>query len=223
MEEWREFLYPLGFLATIPFTARFLLQWILSERKGKSVAPKSFWVLSLVGNIALAIHSCLQIQYIILLVQTCNAVISWRNMNLLQSSATQWKFRTVLGLFLLMVGLASILFFAQFAFSGEQISFFRNPGFFYGSTPASYFWHFIGTLGILLFTSRFWLQWWESEKQKTSLFTIHFWTLSILGAFLSVIYFLKIGDPVNAIGPACGLIPYIRNVFLIKRTLRSTA
>lgn len=49
----------LGFFAQALFSARFFVQWITSERAGKSVVPVLFWYLSIVGSILLlsyAIH-----------------------------------------------------------------------------------------------------------------------------------------------------------------------
>lgn len=43
----------LGLPAQIAFYMRFIVQWIVSERKGRSVVPVSFWYLSLVGGIGL--------------------------------------------------------------------------------------------------------------------------------------------------------------------------
>lgn len=38
-----------GFGAQAVFTARFLVQWIASERSGKSYVPLAFWYLSIAG------------------------------------------------------------------------------------------------------------------------------------------------------------------------------
>jgi lipid-A-disaccharide synthase-like uncharacterized protein len=38
-----------GFGAQALFTARFVVQWIASERRGKSYVPVAFWYLSLAG------------------------------------------------------------------------------------------------------------------------------------------------------------------------------
>jgi lipid-A-disaccharide synthase-like uncharacterized protein len=43
----------LGFAAQGVFAARFLVQWISSERAGASVVPRAFWILSLVGGLSL--------------------------------------------------------------------------------------------------------------------------------------------------------------------------
>ena len=42
-----------GFAAQGLFAARFLVQWISSERRGESIIPTSFWILSLAGGVAL--------------------------------------------------------------------------------------------------------------------------------------------------------------------------
>ena len=42
----------IGFLGQALFTARFLVQWLASERKRRSVVPVAFWWLSLLGGAA---------------------------------------------------------------------------------------------------------------------------------------------------------------------------
>ena len=44
----------IGFAGQALFTARFLVQWLASEKKGESVVPVSFWWLSVVGSAILA-------------------------------------------------------------------------------------------------------------------------------------------------------------------------
>src|SRR6266511_3706097 len=43
----------LGFLAQALFSARFLVQWIASERAGRSVIPLAFWLFSVGGGLLL--------------------------------------------------------------------------------------------------------------------------------------------------------------------------
>jgi len=47
----------LGFVAQGLFTARFLVQWIASERARASVIPVSFWFLSVIGGFLLLIYA----------------------------------------------------------------------------------------------------------------------------------------------------------------------
>ncbi len=47
----------LGVLAQALFTARFVVQWIASERAGKSVMPIAFWFFSIGGGALLLIYA----------------------------------------------------------------------------------------------------------------------------------------------------------------------
>jgi len=47
----------LGFLAQGLFTARFVVQWIASERAGKSVMPIAFWFFSIGGGVLLLVYA----------------------------------------------------------------------------------------------------------------------------------------------------------------------
>jgi lipid-A-disaccharide synthase-like uncharacterized protein len=47
----------LGFFAQAMFTARFLVQWIASERAGKSVIPIAFWFFSIGGGVLLLVYA----------------------------------------------------------------------------------------------------------------------------------------------------------------------
>jgi lipid-A-disaccharide synthase-like uncharacterized protein len=47
----------LGFIAQGLFTARFVVQWIASERAGKSVIPFAFWLFSIGGGVLLLVYA----------------------------------------------------------------------------------------------------------------------------------------------------------------------
>lgn len=47
----------LGFVAQAFFTARFAVQWIASERAGKSVIPLAFWWCSIGGGLLLLLYA----------------------------------------------------------------------------------------------------------------------------------------------------------------------
>jgi lipid-A-disaccharide synthase-like uncharacterized protein len=42
-----------GWTGNLIFGTRFLLQWIATERAGRSVIPRSFWVVSSIGSLCL--------------------------------------------------------------------------------------------------------------------------------------------------------------------------
>lgn len=226
-ENWREILYPLGFLPALIFGIRGLAQWITSEIKQKSVVSKSFWKLSLVGNICLLIHSLIQMQYHVCLIQSCNAIISWRNLNLMQEKGLQVSLKRVILFMILAVVGSSLAFVIQdyFFYNGSIHNWFRIPTTPWQNTLQKIpdVWHLIGFIGLVLFSSRFWIQWWFAEKQKVSYLGSQFWWTTLIGDALTLAYFVRIADPVNFIGPIFGLIPYIRNLILIKKAKSATS
>lgn len=217
MEGLREILYPLGFLSSIVFFWRFIQQWITSELHQKSLVTRSFWQLSFIGNVMLMLHAFLQLQYHVCAIQACNAIISWRNLDLMREPASQASFRKVIVLMLSSIVVITLGFVLQGYFLGNGIiEWFRTPN--WNGTAVSQvgtFWHLLGFTGLVLFSSRFWVQWWEAEKDHVSSLSLPFWWLSVGGGTLSLFYFIYIEDLVNIIGPAFGMIPYIRNLMLI--------
>ena len=214
-EQWRILLYPLGFLSALAFGARFLVQWAQSEWQGRSIVTPLFWQISLLGNLLLVVHSIFQLQVHICLIQGCNTVIAWRNLNLLQQKRPPVSFFAVISVMIA----STLLILTIFALHGD-ISWFRIPIAPWQSSPAaqvSLSWHLIGFFGTALFSLRFWVQWWEAERAHKSQLTTTFWWLSIIGALIALAYALRIQDSVNLIGPLLGLVPYIRNLMLIKK------
>lgn len=219
---WREWLYPLGFLSTLAFGARMLIQWLSSEAKGRSSVMPAFWILSLLGNISLAAHGFIQIQFHVCLIQVCNGVISWRNLNLMRPPESQLSLRTTLILLAGSAAAATAAFWLQGLFLIDTSStWFRIP-----STPwqeatnssIPFGWHLVGFFGLALFASRFWIQWWGAERHKKSYLGSGFWWTSLIGDAVCTSYFIAIGDPVNYLGPLFGLIVYARNLMLIRKT-----
>ena len=45
-----DFWLAFGLIAQLVFSARFMVQWIASERAGKSVVPLAFWFFSVAGG-----------------------------------------------------------------------------------------------------------------------------------------------------------------------------
>lgn len=214
-EFWRIQLYCLGFVSAFAFGGRFLLQWLSSEMKGRSVVPRSFWYLSLIGNISLLIHSIIQVQFHVALIQSCNAVISWRNLDLSRPNGPWVTFGTTCSLLIGSITFTTLAILLQ-----NPDDLFRIPVAPWqtpGNVTVPFSWHIIGTVGLFLFNSRFWVQWWSSERQERSYIGPAFWWISLIGDALCLVYFIPIKDSVNLIGPLFGLIPYIRNLMLIRQ------
>lgn len=73
----------LGFVAQGLFTARFLVQWIVSERAGKSVVPVAFWLLSVLGGGLLLAYAVLRRDPVFILGQAGGLLIYLRNLYLI--------------------------------------------------------------------------------------------------------------------------------------------
>jgi lipid-A-disaccharide synthase-like uncharacterized protein len=72
-----------GLLAQLLFTARFVIQWIASEKLGKSVIPLAFWFLSVGGGTMLLIYGLVRREPIIILGQGLAVFIYIRNLMLI--------------------------------------------------------------------------------------------------------------------------------------------
>jgi lipid-A-disaccharide synthase-like uncharacterized protein len=82
------------------------------------------------------------------------------------------------------------------------------------------FWMGVGFLGQALFSMRFLVQWWESERQQRSIVPVAFWYFSLAGGATLLGYAIYRLDPVFIIGQMGGLFVYLRNLLLIARERR---
>ena len=70
----------IGFLGQVIFGARFVVQWIYSEIKKKSVIPISFWHLSIIGSLVLLAYAFYRKDPIFILGFSLNLIIYFRNL-----------------------------------------------------------------------------------------------------------------------------------------------
>ena len=73
----------LGMLGQVMFFSRFLVQWIASEKKGKSTIPVSFWHLSIGGGLLLLIYALWRKDPVITLGQLVGLFVYVRNLILI--------------------------------------------------------------------------------------------------------------------------------------------
>ena len=78
-----DFWLAFGLIAQLLFTARFLVQWISSERAGNSVVPMSFWFFSMGGGLMTLVYGVAKREPIIILGQSLATVIYIRNIMLI--------------------------------------------------------------------------------------------------------------------------------------------
>ena len=82
-------------------------------------------------------------------------------------------------------------------------------------TFSEFLWVSFGTLGQLVFFSRWIIQWLSSEKYKTSFIPVSFWWCSLLGGIITLLYAHHIGSFPFMLAQAIGIIVYTRNLLLI--------
>ena len=70
-----------GLLAQALFTGRFLVQWIASERAGRSVIPTAFWLLSIAGGTLLLVYALFRRDPVFILGQGLGVLIYLRNLH----------------------------------------------------------------------------------------------------------------------------------------------
>jgi lipid-A-disaccharide synthase-like uncharacterized protein len=73
----------LGFIAQFLFTMRFLVQWIASERAGRSVMPIAFWFFSLGGGALLLLYAIHREDPVFIAGQALGLAIYVRNLMLI--------------------------------------------------------------------------------------------------------------------------------------------
>ncbi len=72
----------IGFAGQGLFASRFIVQWILSERRGESFIPVIFWYLSIVGGIGLLTYAIFRKDPVIITGQLFGIFIYTRNLYL---------------------------------------------------------------------------------------------------------------------------------------------
>jgi lipid-A-disaccharide synthase-like uncharacterized protein len=79
----------IGFVGQTFFYARFIIQWIASERAKKVVIPISFWYASIIGSLITLVYAVHIAEPIFVLGFSLNIVIYVRNLMLLKKEAKQ--------------------------------------------------------------------------------------------------------------------------------------
>lgn len=204
MSDW--ILYGVGFLAQLLFSGRLILQWIVSEKHKKVLTPSIFWKLSLFASFLLFVYGYLRDDFAIMLGQALTYFIYIRNLQL----QGEWRKAPVFLRVFLWIFPLLIVIYSYNNNTYDLDNLFKNE--------AIPMWLIIwGSLSQILFTLRFVYQWIYSERSKESVLPLGFWSLSLLGSLMILIYAIIRLDPVLFIGHIMGSVIYIRNMILLKR------
>lgn len=199
------FILAIGFLAQGFFSARILVQWILSERARRVLSPSLFWILSLAGAYLLCLYGWLRDDFSIVLGQFISYYIYLWNLNI---KGIWEKNPTLLRLVLMLTPIAAICFVA-----GNAEAFTAR---FLNNEAVPLWLLLFGSTGQVLFTLRFVYQWLYSRREGKSRLPAGFWAISLIGSLTIVTYGLIRLDAVLIVGQSFGIIAYIRNLILIK-------
>ena len=195
--------YGLGFLAQGFFSARMLVQWIMSERAKKIVSPVVYWVCSLAGSILLFIYGWLRDDFSIIFGQLISYYIYIWNLNI----KGVWRQLPVV-VRALVFALPIVAVAAMLGDAGAFVdSFFHNA-----QVPM---WLLIfGSAGQFIFTVRFIYQWYYSYRRHASMLPVTFWVISLVGSGIIVAYGCLRRDPVLILGQSVGFVTYSRNIII---------
>lgn len=80
-----------GFVGQGIFASRFIIQWIVSERKKMSVIPMIFWYISLVGSMVLLSYAIYKKDPVFILGQSMGFIIYLRNIILIKNNIAKQK------------------------------------------------------------------------------------------------------------------------------------
>ena len=72
-----------GFAGQIMFSMRFFVQWLYSEKKGKSIIPVAFWYFSLAGGLILFSYAVFKRDPVFIVGQAGGSLIYMRNLQLI--------------------------------------------------------------------------------------------------------------------------------------------
>lgn len=81
----------IGIFGTLFFSSRFFVQWIASERKGKSVMPRAFWYLSIGGSAVLLLYGIHFRRLAVVLGQSFGFFVYIRNLILIYKNSAKKK------------------------------------------------------------------------------------------------------------------------------------
>lgn len=197
----------IGFLAQGLFSARILVQWIMSERARRVLSPTLFWVLSLLGSCLLCLYGWLRDDFAIILGQILSYYIYIWNLRA-KGVGRRWPRPAATTLLLTLLLLPALL----------SIPVARDPAGSLGPLLHNAdipLWLLIyGSLGQIIFTFRFIYQWLYSVRRGRSELPAGFWIISLAGSLTIVSYAIARLDPVLIVGQSVGLVAYIRNLVI---------
>jgi lipid-A-disaccharide synthase-like uncharacterized protein len=198
-------IYTIGFGAQLIFGIRMAVQWLQSEKKGRTESPVIFWQLSLLGSFLLLLYGGLRNDLVIIIGQTLSYFIFIRNLSLNNS----WN--SILLPFRILIVSVPLLVILWIAGNDDEIIGFSL------STITYDLFFYLGLTGQLLMSFRFIQQWYFSEKEKKSILPLSFWYTTLIASLMIIVYAVVRYDPVLILAQIFSLLSAIRNIQLFKK------
>ncbi len=190
----------LGWSGNAFYFSRFLVQWWLSEKAGRSLAPPIFWWLSWLGAACLGCYAFLKGDGPMLVGYSLTFVIYGRNLSIQHMGPRAGRLGPIPALALAAAGAAAVIYFGAIPSKDNA---------------APRLWLAIAFCGQIIFTSRFIVQWFATERTGKVDFPVSFWWMSLVGNIALLAYSIRIADPVFIAAFAMGPLVQIRNLMLI--------
>ena len=200
-------IFALGLVAQGLFSARTLVQWVLSEKARKVVNPTIFWILSLLASLLFFLYGWLREDFALMLGQVIGFYVYIWNLGAkgVWGRLGRWRWLVILALAAVPVATLTGMLANWPAVSA---TLFHND-----AIPR---WLLIfGSAGQLIFSLRFLYQALYSARRGESLLPAGFWLISTVGAVIILTYGILRHDPVVILAQSFGLVTYIRNLMLL--------
>jgi len=204
-------IFALGLTAQGLFSARTLVQWILSEKARKVVNPTLFWILSLTASLLFFYYGWLRRDFALMLGQVIGYYVYIWNLGK-KGVWDRLSNRT------LRLGLLTVLSLVPLvALSGMAADWTAVSARLFHNDEIPRWLMIFGACGQIVFSLRFLYQAVYSARRDESLLPAGFWAISLSGAVIILIYGILRHDPVVILAQSFGIITYVRNLMLWKR------
>ena len=199
------YIYSLGFIAQFFFSARVIIQWFYTEKEARVITPTIYWILSLTASFLFFMYGYFRDDFAIMFGQFIGYYIYIRNLQL----QNKWSnFNITIRQILILLPIVVCIERAW------NSNFFDFDSLFYNPEIPQWL-LYLGVVSQITFTFRYIYQWMSSEISKKSHLPLGFWTISIVGAILIIIYSVFRKDPVLFFSHIAGIFMYSRNIYFI--------
>ncbi len=200
-----------GWVGQVLFTLRVVHQWYQSERAGQSHVTAAFWWYSLAGTVASLVYVVYRQDPVFISGFLVNGFLYARNLSLSRPSREGRRRGSPVApllLGLVVFGAVTVWSVAQ----NDRIVSYDHP----------LAWLVVGFTGQVLWTSRFLVQWYVSERLGRSVLPPVFFWISLAGAPFLFAWAVYRVDWVMMAAYALNPLPYVRNLVLLRREREAT-